>query len=58
MFGCVGRIVMAVIFLVIGAVGWHFRAKWVPQVKHYLEQRTGIDLGARASGVNYTWERA
>lgn len=58
MFGCVGRIVMAVILLIVGAVGWHYRARWVPQVKHYIEQRTGIDLGEQPGGVAYSWERA
>lgn len=36
MFGCVGRIVRVVILLVLGAVGWHYREKWLPIVKRKL----------------------
>ena len=36
MFGCVGRIGCAIVFLILGAVGWHFRAKWLPLVKKKL----------------------
>ncbi len=33
MFGCASRIGCAIVLLVLGAVGWHFRGKWVPRVK-------------------------
>ncbi len=36
MFGCVGRIGCAFLFLILGAVGWHFRDKWLPLVKKKL----------------------
>ena len=36
MFGCVGRIGCAIILLILGAVGWHFRDKWLPLVKEKL----------------------
>lgn len=33
MFGCAYRLGCAVLLLVLGALGWHFRDKWVPKVK-------------------------
>lgn len=44
-FGCVGRIVSAVILLIAGAVLWHFRAQWVPKAKAFFERKASeIDL--------------
>ncbi len=39
LFGCVGRIVMAAILLIAGAVLWHFRDAWVPKAKALLEKK-------------------
>jgi hypothetical protein len=36
MFGCVGRIGCAIVLLVLGAAGWHFRDEWLPMVKKKL----------------------
>lgn len=38
-FGCIGRLVMAVILLIAGAVLWHFRAMWVPKAKAFFEKK-------------------
>ena len=39
LFGCIGRIVTAVILLIAGAVLWQFRDAWLPRVKQYFEQK-------------------
>ena len=39
MFGCVGRIVSAIVLLVAGAALWHFRELWLPKAQRYLEDR-------------------
>lgn len=39
MFGCIGRLVSAVILLIAGALLWHFRAAWMPTVKAWFEQK-------------------
>ena len=57
MFGCAGRIGCAIVLLVLGAVGWHYRAKWVPKVKALISRETGIKLGANTDGLAYTWEQ-
>ena len=33
MFGCMFRIGCAILLLLLGALGWHFRDRWVPKVK-------------------------
>lgn len=33
MFGCMFRIGCGILLLILGALGWHFRDKWVPKVK-------------------------
>jgi len=35
-FGCFGRIGCAIVLLILGAVGWHFRDRWLPAVKKRL----------------------
>jgi hypothetical protein len=39
LFGCVGRIVMAAILLIAGAVLWHFRAMWMPKAKAFFREK-------------------
>lgn len=39
MFGCIGRLVSAVVLLIAGALLWHFRAAWMPTVKAWFEQK-------------------
>ncbi len=36
MFGCIFRMGCAMVLLVVGALGWHFRDEWVPTVKALL----------------------
>jgi hypothetical protein len=36
MLRCAGRIGCAIVFLILGAVGWHFRDRWLPLVKRKL----------------------
>lgn len=61
MFGCIGRLVSAVVLLVAGAALWHFRAEWLPTVKAYFEGKASeieVDLpkiGALPSGVTLEW---
>lgn len=55
MFGCAGRIGCAIVLLIAGAVGWHYRAKWVPPLKHFISAKTGIDIGTRPAEITYTW---
>lgn len=33
MFGCIGRLGCAAVLLVVGALGWQFRDKWMPKVR-------------------------
>lgn len=39
LFGCIGRIVSAVVLLIAGAVLWQFRDAWIPKVKAYFEKK-------------------
>lgn len=55
MFGCAGRIGCAIVLLILGAVGWHYRAKWMPKVKEFISGETGIKLGERPHDIAYTW---
>lgn len=53
LFGCIGRIVTAVILLIAGAVLWHFRAMWVPKAKAFFEKKASeieIDI-PRVTGL-------
>ncbi len=36
MFGCATRLGCAVVLLIAGAAGWHFRDRWVPKVKQMI----------------------
>jgi hypothetical protein len=47
MFGCFRRIGCAVLLLVLGAAGWHWRAKWMPKVKEMVT--------ANAPGATESW---
>lgn len=49
-FGCIGRLVMAVILLIAGAVLWHFRAMWVPKAKAFFEQKAS-EIEVEVPGV-------
>lgn len=40
-FGCIGRLVTAVILLIAGALLWHFRALWIPKVQAWFEKKAG-----------------
>lgn len=45
LFGCVGRLVVAVVLLIAGAALWHFRAHWVPKVKEWLgDKASEVDV--------------
>jgi len=56
MFGCGARIGCAIILLILGAVGWHYRAKWMPKVKEFIAGETGVRLGAHHAPLTYSWE--
>lgn len=58
MFGCVGRIGCAVILLILGAVGWHYRALWLPKVKVYITTETGVKITQRIEGATIMWGHA
>lgn len=54
LFGCVGRLVMAVVLLIAGAVLWHFRALWVPKVKAWLGEKAAevqVDVPRVGNGL-------
>ncbi len=53
MFGCIGRLVVAVCLLILGAIGWHFRDKWVPKVKEFISSETGVKVGQRPIAAVY-----
>jgi hypothetical protein len=53
MFGCIGRLVVAVLLLILGAVGWHFRDKWVPKVKAFISAETGVEVTGRPGDLAY-----
>lgn len=36
MIGCFARVGCAILLLILGAVGWHFRDAWIPRVKALL----------------------
>lgn len=44
MFGCIGRLVVAVLLLILGAIGWHFRDRWMPKVKAFITTETGVRI--------------
>lgn len=53
-FGCIGRLVVAVVLLIAGAVLWHFRAQWVPKVKEWLGSKAAeveVDLPRVGHGL-------
>lgn len=53
-FGCIGRIVVAFVLLILGAVLWHFRDAWVPKAKEFFKQKAEeVDLPVPAVGTLY-----
>lgn len=64
-FGCIGRLVTALVLLIAGAVLWHFRDAWVPKAKEFFERKAKeVELpvpqvGALtlAPGVSATWSQ-
>jgi hypothetical protein len=57
MAGCVGRIGCAVVLLILGAVGWHFRALWIPKVKQLITTQTGLVI-TQLDGPAVIWGHA
>lgn len=64
-FGCIGRLVTAVLLLIAGAALWHFRDAWIPKVKAYFEDKaTEIEVdippigSALPRGVGLHWAEA
>ena len=53
MFGCIGRLVVAVLLLILGAIGWHFRDRWIPKVKAFITAETGVKVTQETSQFVY-----
>lgn len=58
MFGCIGRVVVGLLLIVIGAVGWHYRALWVPRVKEFISAETGVRFGEAFGDATLQWGEA
>lgn len=54
LFGCVGRIGCAIVLLILGALGWHFRDRWLPEVKKRLGRIEVEKVVYAAPPLHYT----